>query len=179
MLGNGNSLKDVHLNLDIMGIKISYSTLCRYCNKHFESGCVKTILKNPPVRHAVSRKQIRDHIWSEKELDHKDRQWLFDHYPDLLTLLEYITSFREAFTAEDSLITWIAAAKMSAIPSIRSFANGLDRDLAAVLNAARFQESNAFLEGNVNRLKMIKRSMFGRAGLPLLSAKVVGLIAYS
>ena len=179
MIGNGNSLKDIHLNLVIMGVKISYSTLCRYCDKHFEGSHVRTVLKKPPVRHAVSRRQIREHIWSDKELDPKDRQWLFDHYPDLPALLEYITSFREALSAENFLIAWIASAKTATIPSICSFANGLDRDLVAVLNAARFEESNAFLEGNVNRLKLINRSMFGRAGLPLLSAKVVGLTVYS
>jgi transposase len=175
----GISFKDIHRNLTDMGVKISYSNLCRYCGKHFESSHTTTVLKNPPVRHSVSRKQIREHLWSGKELDPKDRQWLFEYYPDLNALLEYVCSFREAIHTDSSLNQWIENAKTASLPTIRSFANGLERDFEAVLNAARFDESNAFLEGNINRLKMIKRSMFGRAGLPLLSAKVVGLCAYS
>ena len=47
------------------------------------------------------------------------------------------------------------------------------RDLEPVLNSVRYSMNNAFLEGNVNRLKMIKRTMYGRAGYDLLGAKVL------
>lgn len=49
----------------------------------------------------------------------------------------------------------------------------MNRDLEAVLNSVKYPESNAILEGNVNRLKMIKRDMYGRAGYDLLRAKVL------
>ena len=55
-----------------------------------------------------------------------------------------------------------------------SFAHGLQNDYEAVKNAVIYPYSNGFVEGSNNRLKMIKRTMYGRANLPLLSVKVCG-----
>ena len=52
---------------------------------------------------------------------------------------------------------------------MQSLGNGIKQDFDAVINSLRFNENNGFLEGNVNRLKAIKRSMFGRAKFPLLN----------
>lgn len=172
MLVKKTSYREVHQALKEMGIKISYSTLCHYCDTRFAKD--RLMLKNPPIRHSVSRRQILDHIWSDKELDPTDRTWLVEKYPELPILKDFVVSFREAFESTACFEEWISSAKSASIPAIRSFAGGLERDRDAVFNAVKFQKSNGFLEGNVNRLKMIKRSMFGRAGLDLLTAKVVG-----
>nr|WP_278321722.1 transposase [Clostridium homopropionicum] len=55
---------------------------------------------------------------------------------------------------------------------IRSSIDGIEKDYASVENSVMFKESNGVLEGNVNRLKMIKRSMFGKASFELLRRKV-------
>jgi transposase len=57
--------------------------------------------------------------------------------------------------------------------NLKSFAAGLFRDLIAVKNSIISDHSNGFIEGNNNRLKMIKRTMYGRAGLDLLRAKII------
>ena len=54
-----------------------------------------------------------------------------------------------------------------------TFVKGLRMDVAAVRNAVLFRESNGITEGYVNKLKTIKRSMYGRARLPLLKVKMV------
>jgi len=59
------------------------------------------------------------------------------------------------------------------IKNLKSFANGITKDQTAVENAITSKYSNGFLEGNNGRLKMIKRTMYGRAGLPLLRAKIL------
>jgi len=69
---------------------------------------------------------------------------------------------------------WLAEAKASGIGELLSFANGLERDEKAVKNAIMSDLSNGQTEGQVNRLKVIKRQMYGRAGLDLLKARVVG-----
>ena len=56
---------------------------------------------------------------------------------------------------------------------IKSFATGLINDYDAVKNAVVSDLSNGFVEGNNNKVKLIKRSMYGRAGLKLLRAKVI------
>lgn len=173
MLGEKLLFRDIHHNPEKMGVKISYSVLCKYCAKKFDAGQTVT-LKNPPVRHSLSRKQIFEYIWSGKDIEPADALWLSEKYPKLWVLRSFVDTFRLAFQGAVDLEKWISDAMFSDIPAIRSFAVGLERDKDAVINAAKYQASNAFLEGNINRLKMIKRSMFGRAGLDLLSIKVIG-----
>jgi hypothetical protein len=48
------------------------------------------------------------------------------------------------------------------------FANGVRRDYEAVLNGLALEHSSGAVEGSVNRMKMIKRQMYGRAGFELL-----------
>ena len=50
---------------------------------------------------------------------------------------------------------------------------GPNHDYAAVLNGLTLPWSSGVVEGNVNRLKIIKRQMYGRAGFPLLRKRVL------
>lgn len=54
-----------------------------------------------------------------------------------------------------------------------SFARGLSEDYEAVMNSLRYEWSNGQLEVQVNRLKLIKRMMYGRAKFDLLRAHVL------
>ena len=56
---------------------------------------------------------------------------------------------------------------------MKSFANGLERDQAAVEAAIKLLWSNAQVEGQVHRLKLLKRQMYGRAKFDLLRARVL------
>lgn len=61
----------------------------------------------------------------------------------------------------------------SKLKEFESFARGLSEDHGSVINALRYQWSNGQLEGQVNRLKLIKRQMYGRAKFDLLRARVL------
>ncbi len=63
--------------------------------------------------------------------------------------------------------------KLHHLPELKSFARGIQQDKAAVLAGLSLPWSQGPLEGHVNRLKLIKRSMYGRAKLPLLRARVL------
>ena len=68
-----------------------------------------------------------------------------------------------------SLDGWMARARSSEIAiELRRFANGLDSDLDALRAALQLPWSNGQTEGQVNRLKLIKRQMYGRANFDLL-----------
>lgn len=56
-----------------------------------------------------------------------------------------------------------------------SFANGLERDYTAVINAIRLPYSNGLAEGKINKLKVIKRIMYGRCGFDSLKNKIIGI----
>ena len=69
----------------------------------------------------------------------------------------------------DQLGAWLAEAEGSLLSA---FARGLQKDHAAVSAALSEPWSNGQTEGQINRLKLIKRQMFGRAGIALLKARI-------
>lgn len=71
------------------------------------------------------------------------------------------------------LDAWLSEAEASKLPELKSFANGIQQDKAAVFADLTLPWSTGPLEGHVNRLKLIKRSMYGRAKLPLLRQRVL------
>jgi transposase len=73
-------------------------------------------------------------------------------------------------SADAALKAWIDAARGSALDS---FVTGIERDKAAVVAAIATPWSTSPAEGQINRLKAIKRSMYGRAGFELLRQRVL------
>lgn len=68
---------------------------------------------------------------------------------------------------------WIIAAQRIQIPEFVSLADGLTDDLPAVRAALEYEWSQGQVEGQVHRLKLIKRQMYGRGNLDLLRARVL------
>jgi transposase len=95
--------------------------------------------------------------------------------PDVLDLRRIALSFRAALTAGDAryLRRWIAGAKRSEFGHVVRFAYGLQKDISAVSSAVETSWSTGQAEGQINRLKTIKRQMYGRAGFALLRARVL------
>jgi transposase len=73
----------------------------------------------------------------------------------------------------DKLELWLRDAVASGVRSLISFANGIRQDFTAVYNALSMIWSNGQVEGQVNRLKFIKRMMYGRANFDLLRKRVL------
>jgi transposase len=74
--------------------------------------------------------------------------------------------------SQRSLAERLTKAEGSGCAELRNFAAGVRQDEAAVRAALTTAWSNGPVEGQVNRLKLVKRSMFGRAGFKLLRARV-------
>jgi transposase len=68
---------------------------------------------------------------------------------------------------------WVERAVTSTVNPLQRFATGLGEDYAAVKAGITLRWSNGPVEGHINRLKMLKRQMFGRARLDLLSRRFV------
>src|SRR5579871_855792 len=71
------------------------------------------------------------------------------------------------------LDAWLETASQSVCTEVRRFAQGLRQDWASIQNAVSLEWSNGQVEGQVNRLKMLKRQMYGRANFDLLRARVM------
>jgi transposase len=85
-------------------------------------------------------------------------------------VLEFQDIIRRKVLAE--LDVWISKARLSLVAA---FANGVSKDRAAIEAAIALPWSNGQTEGQICKLKLIKRQMYGRGNLDLLQARVMGL----
>jgi transposase len=131
----------------------------------------------PPPTRVLSPRQARwlllrpwDALTPEEQMY---RSALLDEYPPIREAQQLAADFGVLVRAKDrpALAIWFERAEASALPEIRSFATGLRRDQAAVEAAITSVWSNGQVEGQVNRLKALKRQMFGRAKLDLLRTR--------
>jgi transposase len=83
---------------------------------------------------------------------------------------EFTVMVRERQPAQ--LDAWLERTAQSSIAPLVSFGNGVHRDYAAVKTGLTLSFSNGPTEGHINRLKMLKRQMFGRAKLDLLEKRI-------
>lgn len=93
--------------------------------------------------------------------------------PELIVARAAIGEFQSMIRSKTArkLDEWLESAKNSLVGS---FAGGVAKDLDAVRNAILSPWSNGQTEGQVTRLKLIKRQMYGRAKLDLLQARLIG-----
>jgi transposase len=99
--------------------------------------------------------------------------------PHLAVLRGHIGAFADIMTSRTGhrhLDAWLASAENSGLDQLASFAAGIRKDHAAVANGLTLPYSSGKVEGTVNKIKMLKRQTYGRAGFPLLRKRV--LLAY-
>jgi len=73
----------------------------------------------------------------------------------------------------EHLASWMSTVRACHIRELSRFVTGLERDKAAVLAGLTLPYSNGQVEGQITKLKLLKRTMYGRAGFPLLRQKVL------
>jgi transposase len=95
--------------------------------------------------------------------------------PVLATTYALAQQFGDMLRQRDvtQLNSWLTAMHASRIVELAQFAAGIERDRAEVEAALSLPYSNGPVEGHVNRLKVIKRQMYGRANLDLLRRRVL------
>lgn len=133
-----------------------------------------TNIEKPKVDY-ITRKGIFNYLWMNCELTSWHHAKLREKSPVLEEIEMCIRQFREIFNKKNMplLYIFIERYKQSPIKELASFANGLEKDLAAVENAVASPLSNGFVEGTNSRVKMVKRTMYGRCGIKLLAAKLM------
>lgn len=104
---------------------------------------------------------------------------ILKEYPITKTIFKTVNRFKGILKRRDAdaLEKWIDDAAALEIEELRSFANGLKSDFEAVKNAFLYDYNNGLAEGSVNKVKVIKRVMYGRCSFSLLKNKVLALEA--
>ena len=184
-LNEGMILKDIFKHITSKGYGGKQTNFYDYCKRIIEENNIeyhtsKNIVGVPINKKKlnvrfISRSDIFDFIWLGKKLGAGLKDIVFNKYPILYEIHASVREFREIFNKKSIayLNLYIEKYKNSDNRNLKSFANGLLKDIEAIENAVSSTFSNGYVEGNNNRLKMIKRIMYGRAGLPLLKAKIL------
>ncbi|WP_201377749.1 ISL3 family transposase [Ktedonobacter sp. SOSP1-52] len=88
------------------------------------------------------------------------------------TLVQQFAQMLRTRTGE-RLDGWLEKARASQIRELQGFATSVERDKAAVVAGLTLPQNNGLVEGHVNKLKLIKRMGYGRAGISLLRQRVL------
>jgi transposase len=175
------SPKQLLFELNKPGYNGSYQTIARYASELRGPTCnhlhAQEAPKAPAPRIAVSKAAFLLGKPAEnlKEEENKLVQHLCQVSQQINNAYELAQSFqimvRERLA--DEFDTWLSLAEKSTASNMRNFAAGLRRDYDAVKMALSHPLSNGQVEGKINRLKLIKRKMQGRAKLDLLKQRVM------
>jgi transposase len=94
-------------------------------------------------------------------------------YPMYADILDVANEFKSVLQSKNpqTLIEWMSRAGALGIAEIDAFIEGLKQDCAAVMNAVAYDYNNGLAEGTVNKIKVVKRIMYGRCQFPLLKNK--------
>ena len=134
----------------------------------------------PPVRQPTPVPSPRQARWlllrAVETLTSDERAYraaLLDAEPTIREVQQLAIDFGTLVRTRDApgLTAWLEQADASSLPEVRSFAVGIRRDRAAVEAALSSPWSNGQTEGQINRLKVLKRQMYGRAKLDLLEKR--------
>ena len=173
---------ELHRELTMKGVRLSYAAVRRYLTKRLgRAGKTRprvNAAKTNPSQLPSPRQLSFD--WVQRpEKRAIEAQIRLNAIRMASTELTIAMDLSDEFTAlirkqsMGTLKEWLSRAEVSPCPEIRNFAAGIRRDESAVNAAITTRWSTGPVEGHVNRLKTIKRQMYGRAGFTLLKARVV------
>lgn len=164
------------------GYQGSYATLANHFRR-LKAGLpfLRRGIVNSPV---IPKDHLTPHqvswlfVLSKDQLSEEQQgqvQTVLEHYPDVQPIYELTSEFCQMLRQKraDRLQNWMIRVAASPFSALHTFVNGLHNDQAAVQAAFSFEWSNGQVEGQVNRLKLIKRQMYGRANFDLLRQRVV------
>lgn len=173
----------IEKNIREKGYQGSSSTIRHYCSewkKRKHSQAVQsndTTQKIKYLKRSNVNKLFFHPIDKIKSISKLEYETLCNKYPFLKIILDQVWSFKDLFKEQDSkeLDNWIDETRKLNIKEINSFINGIERDKDAVYNAIAYPYSNGLAEGSINKLKVIKRIMFGRCNFETLKNKIMKL----
>ena len=179
--GNTNAA-DLHRQLTARGFRGSYNSVQRYVRSRLgaagknrkRANTMRPSEPPPPSPRKLSFEWVR-RPENRKPNEQRRIDAIRSGCDELASALGLADEFANLLRKRSSgtLSDWLMKGEASSCPEIRGFAEGIRRDEPAVQNAVTEPWSNGPVEGHVNRLKTIKRQMYGQAGFRLLRARVV------
>jgi transposase len=170
------SATDLHAEIRTQGWKGSVQAVRRYLRQFRPAGgAAQQAGKAAPAAPAPPkpRQVIRWIMTRPDRLDAADATRLAQitaRSPELKATAAHVREFAAMMTGRQGhrLDEWITSVRAGPLPALHSFAAGLERDHAAVLAGLTLSYSSGAVEGQVCKIKYLKRKMYGRANFDLL-----------
>jgi transposase len=176
---DGCSIHQVWQELQSQGFSGSYASVRRLVQR-FRPGDARRLRRTPlaPPRPLSPRQAMWLLVRNPGQLtpdQARYREILCGLSPDIAVAYDLAQRFVAMFKQHqvEELDTWLQDAQHATVPALRHFARSLGRDYAAVRASLTFDWSSGQVEGQVNRLKVIKRIIYGRANFDLLRLRVL------
>jgi transposase len=175
----------------------SYKSLYNYLGRHFSSPPVLPALPPPPVQLVNKGRSVRrihrrgspplipppsprQTLWmllkpeKLKEPEQEVIERLIELSPEIKKAAKLTSNFYQLMKERKvgQLSAWIEEAQNNKIPELRAFVRGIENDRTVIEAAMSHEWSNGQTEGQINRLKLVKRQMYGRGKADLLRARV-------
>lgn len=180
----------------VSGGNLTVSTIVKKMEGRLDSYLISRMMRTLTAVYTEKRKSVREHNKALKtskakkkvpvrairylvlkgETNDEKLADIIKSVPAIRNVVNLCVAFRKMLKeglGEISLEQWIKMAKISANRHLVSFAYNLEADKVAIQAAIHSKYNNARLEGAVNRVKSIKRTMYNRAGIKLLRAKII------
>ena len=186
----GKSLCIIHREITLMGFSGSLTPFYehyKYLSDEFRGNRCKNLKTSPqnkkpqdnrsellPIKSIMS---IIDIALKRKDMN-ESQQKTFDMlitFPWFKEMFGAMERFCQVIKGKETteLIRWMRCYWKTSIASLKTFTLGIMKDFQAVRNTIKLDITNGITEGYVNKLKTIKRNMYGKAGIELLKNKIV------
>ncbi|OFI05810.1 transposase [Clostridium acetireducens DSM 10703] len=171
----GVTSKTIYSKIKEMGYTGSESLIRNYKAQNKNNNY--TSIVTTEVKRSSLIKLLYKPISKIKELSNEIVNKIYNSYPIYKEIINLVIEFKNILSSRtiDEFDRWIHKATELNINEINSFVNGITRDIDAVKNAVLYEYNNGLAEGVINKLKLIKRIMYGRCNFNLLKNKILRL----
>ena len=183
LLEKGIMGSEIEKKIRVMGYNGSSSTVRHYITdwkrikKFYYDNSKEDGIRTERLERKNIFKLLYHPLETVKSISQEQFEKVCQEYPCFRKIHSTIWEFKDILAGKnvDVLDKWIEKAKKLDIPEIDSFIYGLKRDWDAVRNAIKYEYSNGLVEGSINKLKVIKRIMYGRCSFDTLRTKTLRL----
>lgn len=175
LLSEGKTFRQISSYIREKGYKGADSTIRMYATRE------RKLRKEAGEGEKIERRWLIKLLYKPadqvKGISQEQLDQVISHYPIIGRIYDVGKSFKETLFAKKTgdLESWMEECRLLGIEELDSFVNGIERDKDAVKNAIEFDYNNGLAEGSVNKLKVIKRIMYGRNSFELLKSKLLRL----
>ena len=180
MLESGYTFKEIETSIKKDGYTGASSTIRMFATR--ERKLIQEAQKGVQGKtEKIERKWLISLLYKPidkvKKISQEQLDRVIERYPQIGEIYDIVGAFKNMLFSKnpDELEKWMEDAEALDIPLINRFVNGIRRDLSAVKKAIELDYNNGLAEGSVNKLKVIKRIMYGRCSFELLKGKLLRL----